>query len=73
MATERPCHFYRIFNNHSMGWGIGHCDLGIIWTICEGDMRFCENPDALIRNLYAAWGKRKRGKGKYEVQYEAKL
>jgi hypothetical protein len=38
-----------------MGPGIGYCDLGVVWAICDGDMKFCEEPDALIRNFYIEW------------------
>ena len=69
MATEKLCKFYR----PSDRCGFGHCNLGIIWTICDGDVRFCENPDALIRDLYVEWGRGKKSGVKHEAQWEAKL
>jgi len=55
MGTEKGCLFYRKSDNPSMGPGIGYCDLGVVWAICDGDMKFCEEPDALIRNFYIEW------------------
>jgi len=73
MATERPCVFYRASKSQNIGLGIGQCDLGIAWTICDGDIRFCENPDALIKNLYVKWGRKRKSEGNYGEQSVAKL
>lgn len=60
MSLGRNCIFYRIIDNNSrFGHGIGCCDLGVIWTICEGDMNFCERPEDLIKCLYQEWTRHK--------------
>jgi hypothetical protein len=59
METEKGCLFYRKSDIPSMGPGIGYCDLGVVWAICDGDIKFCEEPDALIRNLYVEWRKKR--------------
>ena len=30
-----------------MGKGIGYCDIDSSSTTCEGDVKYCERPDAL--------------------------
>jgi len=60
MNLGKSCMFYRdVENNSHFGKGIGCCDLGVIWTICDGDMRFCEHPEELIRCLHQLWLTRK--------------
>jgi len=61
MKKEKRCTFFRNSDNPNTGRGIGYCDLGVIWTICDGDVRFCEEPDSLIRYL-SDWNKRERAK-----------
>ena len=61
MKKENCCAFFRDSDNLSMGRGIGYCDLGVVWTICDGDVRFCEKPDALIQYL-SDWNKREKAK-----------
>ena len=41
--------------------GIGYCDLGVIWTICDGDIKFCEKPNVLAGCLLE-WDKREKTK-----------
>lgn len=36
-----------------MGKGIGYCDIDSGSTTCEGDVEFCERPDALKKYLRA--------------------
>jgi len=55
MRTEKKCLFYRKSDNLSLGPGIGFCYLGVVWAICDGDMKLCEEPAALIKNLYIEW------------------
>ncbi len=52
MTIKRPCQFYRNPDSLYFGQGIGYCDLGVIWSICNGDIKFCEKPDEMIRLLY---------------------
>jgi len=47
MSTSGKCKFYRDSEGIGMGRGIGHCDLDGYQTICDGDIKFCEKPDAL--------------------------
>jgi len=35
MTGKRGRQFYRPPDNAHFGHGIGHCDLGVIWSICE--------------------------------------
>lgn len=58
MTQKRGCRFFRDSEGIHFGRGIGYCDLGVIWSICDGDMKFCEKPDAMIRVLCEEW---KRG------------
>ncbi len=57
MVQEKKCVYHRKTENPVMGSGIGYCDLGVAWVLCEGDIKFCEEPEALIRNFYVEWGK----------------
>jgi hypothetical protein len=58
MTRKEGCRFYRNPEGHYFGRGIGYCDLGVIWSICDGDVKFCESPDVMIRSLCEEW---KRG------------
>jgi CheY-like chemotaxis protein len=51
MLILKECPFYRETENLAMGKGLGHCDLGGIQALCEGDVKFCDNPDDLKRQL----------------------
>lgn len=73
MRTERGCLYYRKSNNLNMGPGIGYCDLGVVWAICDGDIKFCEEPDALIRKFYVEWGKNRAREMKENVQSNGTL
>ncbi len=65
MKNEKRCLFYRKSDNPCLGPGIGYCDLGVVWAICDGDMKYCEEPAALIKNFYIEWGRnRTRGMDK---------
>ncbi|MCX8118313.1 MAG: hypothetical protein N3G78_10310 [Desulfobacterota bacterium] len=66
MKIEGKCPFYRITDPSqlSFGTGIGFCDLGVVWAICEGDVRFCEEPERFVENFFCEWKKRK-GKGRF--------
>lgn len=65
MKEERRCPFYRISDppRSSFGTGIGFCDLGIVWAICEGDLRFCEEPERFIERFFCDWQRKKNRKG----------
>jgi hypothetical protein len=47
MGTEKKCSLFRKPESLSIGKGIGYCDIDSNSTICEGDVKFCERPDAL--------------------------
>jgi hypothetical protein len=47
MSPERPCFFHRNPGSLRLGTGIGYCDVDNAWVICDGDRKFCENPEAL--------------------------
>jgi len=47
MGEEKKCPLFRKPESLSMGKGIGYCDIDSSRTICEGDVKFCERPDAL--------------------------
>jgi len=64
MGIEKKCLFYRKSESSNLGPGIGYCDLGGIWAICDGDMKFCEEPSALIKNFYVEWGRNRARKMK---------
>jgi hypothetical protein len=48
MTPERQCFFHRNPDSLRIGIGIGYCDSDNTWVICDGDRKFCENPDALV-------------------------
>ncbi len=60
MESQKKCIFYRVPDHPNIGIGIGYCDLGIVWAICEGDVRYCEEPDKFVEKFYGEWRKRKR-------------
>jgi len=51
MGLERHCSFYRGRETLNLGRGIGYCDLDGNQTLCDGDIQFCEKPDALRKQL----------------------
>jgi hypothetical protein len=52
MLAEKRCIYHRPSERPNLGLGIGCCDLGVIWTICDGDMKFCENSESSRRSLH---------------------
>lgn len=53
MGNSKPCKFYRDSDTISSGRGLGYCDLDCDQSTCEGDIDFCEKPDALKIYLFA--------------------
>ncbi len=53
MVEEKKCPLFRKPESLSMGIGIGYCDIDRGSTTCEGDVLFCERPDALKKYLRA--------------------
>ena len=51
MALERQCSFYRSSETLQVGRGIGYCDIDGCQSVCDGDIEFCEKPDALKEHL----------------------
>jgi hypothetical protein len=51
MGEEKKCPLFRKPESLSMGKGIGYCDIDSSSTTCDGDVKFCENPDALKQYL----------------------
>jgi len=51
MTISRRCKFYRDSEGTSIGRGLGYCDFDGSQGICDGDMQFCEKPDALKKYL----------------------
>jgi len=41
------CSFYKDWRCTATGKSIGFCDFNDFESICEGDLRFCENRDAV--------------------------
>ena len=52
MTNQRGCRFFRDPEGTQFGRGIGYCDLGVVWSICDGDMKYCEKPDVMIKTLF---------------------
>jgi hypothetical protein len=50
MSIFKKCTFYRDAQSLVIGTGLGHCDL-LGQAICEGDIKFCENPQKLMKEL----------------------
>jgi hypothetical protein len=73
MGIENKCLFYRKTDNPGMGLGIGYCDLGVVWAICDGYIKFCEEPDALIRNIYIEWEKNRAREMRENAQSDRTL
>jgi len=48
---KRRCPLFRRPESLSIGKGIGYCDIDSSSTTCEGDVKYCEKPDALARYL----------------------
>lgn len=57
MGGEKICPLYRKPESLSIGKGIGYCDIDSSSTTCEGDVKFCERPDALRLYLRKGLGK----------------
>ena len=51
MVEEKLCPLFRKPEGLSMGKGIGYCDIDSGSTTCEGDVLFCQSPDALKKYL----------------------
>jgi len=49
MVEQKLCPLYRKPEGLGMGKGIGYCDADSGSATCEGDVSFCERPDALKR------------------------
>jgi hypothetical protein len=47
MGGEKICPLFRKPESLTIGKGIGYCDIDSSSTTCEGDVKFCERPDAL--------------------------
>ncbi len=67
IGINRKCMFYRKSDNLITGSGIGYCDLGVVWAICDGEVKFCEEPEAFIRKFYVEWEKNRGRKIKENV------
>ncbi len=62
MTGEIKCLFYRGTESVEVGCGLGYCDLDFDRTICDGNVNFCERPDALRKYLIdqkKKWERRK--------------
>ena len=51
MGEEKKCPLFRRPETLSIGKGIGYCDIDSSSATCEGDVNYCERPDALKRYL----------------------
>ena len=51
MGKEKKSPLFRKPESLSMGKGIGYCDIDSSSTTCDGDVNFCEKPDALKQYL----------------------
>jgi len=51
MGEEKKCPLFRQPEGLSFGKGIGYCDIDSGSTTCDGDVTFCERPDALKQYL----------------------
>ncbi len=47
----KECPFYRASEALIMGQGLGYCDLDCDRATCNGDVRLCEKPDVLKRQV----------------------
>jgi len=53
MSNQKICPLFRRPEGLGMGKGIGYCDIDSGSMTCEGDVEFCERPDALKKYLRA--------------------
>lgn len=51
MVDEKKCPLFRKPESLGMGMGIGYCDVDSGCATCEGDVGFCERPDALKKYI----------------------
>ncbi len=51
MVKEKLCPLFRKPEGLGMGKVIGYCDIDSGSTTCEGDVLFCERPEALKKYL----------------------
>lgn len=56
MVEEKICPLFRKTETLGMGKGLGYCDIDSSSAICEGDVLFCERPDALKKYLLEKLG-----------------
>lgn len=73
LEVEKKCRFYRKLDGSVSGVGIGYCDLGMVWAICDGDIKFCEEPNGFIKIFYAMWKRSKARESKGKRQSEETL
>ncbi|PIQ69831.1 hypothetical protein COV89_03720 [Candidatus Shapirobacteria bacterium CG11_big_fil_rev_8_21_14_0_20_40_12] len=66
-STARRCIFYRDSKGIGMGMGLGYCDFDGHQSICDGDVQFCEKPDAMRKYLLDRKGKEEGGGIKEEL------
>jgi hypothetical protein len=67
MSVFRKCPFYRISASVAIGQGLGHCDFDGSQTICDGDMSFCEKPDAVKKYFEDQYRKKEKGAATNEL------
>lgn len=68
MGYIKGCIFYRnCEENHKIAQGIGYCDLGLMWVICDGNMNFCEHPEKLIKSFYEEWVRWRKMKQDFSI------
>jgi CheY-like chemotaxis protein len=65
-ATTR-CIFYRPSEGIGIGKGLGYCDFDGCQSVCDGDIQFCEKPDAMRKYSLDQKGKEERGGIKEEL------
>ena len=63
VTGEAKCLFHRSTEPADIECGLGYCDLDFDRTMCDGDVNFCERPDALRRYLIEQKRKWERRKG----------
>jgi len=51
MGEEKKCQLFRQPEGLSFGKGIGYCGIDCGSATCEGNVKFCEKPDALKQYL----------------------
>ncbi len=53
MADLITCRLHRVlgYTNKKFGIGMGCCQLDGDFTVCNGDLEFCEKPDLLLRHV----------------------